>query len=213
VSFYPVSQALGSTRTLFGLSAKAGYSVALGDGLAGASLSTFAEDHEGTISDGSVSGSFGAVTPRLGFGRLVMNTSFTNRYRNYLNSRTFAGGDDRLRGYPTNFFFGNDTIFYNIEFRTRSVDIIESVGLGRGNVAVGGVVFYDAGDVATDFNALRAKQSVGAGLRILLPQVNRVVFRADFAFPLKRGPFPETGVDTPVDPFGFFFGFDQAFAP
>ena len=82
-----------------------------------------------------------------------MNTSFSNRYRNYLNSRTFAGGDDRLRGYPTNFFFGNDTVFYNLEFRSTSVEILKA--------QIGGVLFYDAGDVATDFNALRAKQSVG----------------------------------------------------
>jgi hypothetical protein len=205
VSLYPVSRSLGSTRTLIGFSAKAGYAVALGDGLAGASVSTFAEDHEGQISDGSVSGSFGAVTPRFGVGRIVVNTSFSNRYRNYLNSRTFAGGDDRLRGYPTNFFFGNDTVFYNLEFRSTSVEVLKA--------QIGGVLFYDAGDVATDFNALRAKQSVGFGTRILFPQVNRAVFRMDFAFPLQRGPFPETGTDDVVSPFGFFFGFDQAFSP
>jgi hypothetical protein len=204
-SVYPVSRSLGSTRTLIGFSAKAGYAVALGDGLAGASISTFAENHEGQISDGSVSGSFGAVTPRFGIGRLVVNTSFSNRYRNYLNARAFAGGDDRLRGYPTNFFFGNDTVFYNLEFRSTSIEILKA--------QLGGVLFYDAGDVATDFNALRAKQSVGFGLRALFPQVNRSVFRMDFAFPLQRGPFPETGTDEIVSPFGFFFGFDQAFSP
>lgn len=205
VSVYPVSKALGSTRTLVGVSANAGYAVALGDGLAGVSMSTFAENHEGQITDGSISGSFGAVTPRFGIGRIAMNTSFSNRYRNYLNARVFAGGDDRLRGYPTNFFFGNDTIFYNIEFRSRGVEILKTQW--------GMVAFYDAGDVATDFNALRAKQSVGFGLRSLIPQVNRVVFRADFAFPLQRGPFPETGTEDVVAPFGFFLGFDQAFSP
>jgi hypothetical protein len=204
-SIYPVSTALGSTRTLIGVSAKAGYAVALGDGLAGASISTFAENHEGQISDGSISGSFGAVTPRFGIGRIVMNTSFSNRYRNYLNARVFAGGDDRLRGYPTNFFFGNDTIFYNIEFRSRGLEVLKTQW--------GMVAFYDAGDVATDFNALRAKQSVGFGLRSLIPQVNRLVFRIDFAFPLQRGPFPETGTEERVSPFGFFAGFDQAFSP
>lgn len=204
-SVYPVSKALGSTRTLIGVSAKAGYAVALGDGLAGASISTFAENHEGQITDGSVSASFGAVTPRIGIGRIVVNTSFSNRYRNYLNSRAFAGGDDRLRGYPTNFFFGKDTVFYNLEFRSTSIELLKA--------QIGGVVFYDAGDVATSFDALRAKQSVGFGVRTLFPQVNRAVFRMDFAFPLQRGPFPETGSDEKVAPFGFFFGFDQAFSP
>lgn len=205
MSIYPVTRALGSSRTFVGVSGKIGYAVALGDGLAGGSVSTFAENQDGIITDGSISGSFGAVTPRLGFGRIVMNTSFSNRYANYLNARSFAGGDDRLRGYPTNFFFGKDTVFYNLEYRSRSIEILKA--------QLGGVLFFDAGDAAQGFDMLRAKQSVGFGVRALFPQVNRLVFRADFAFPLKRGPFPETGIDRPVDPFGFFFAFDQAFNP
>jgi hypothetical protein len=210
-SIYPVSKALGSTRDLIGVSARAGYSVAMGDGLVGASISTLAENEDGAITDGSVSGSFGAVTPRLGIGRLVMNTSFVNRYRNYLRGRTTTGGDDRLRGYPSNFFFGKDAYFYNIEFRSTSVEILTS--------AIGGVLFYDAGDAATGFDMLHAKQSVGVGLRALFPQLNRLVFRADLAFPLNRGPFDastpgdDRGISTKVDPVGFFFSFDQAFGP
>ncbi len=204
-SIYPVSKALGSTRDLVGVSARAGYSIPIADGLAGASVATFAENEDGQIMDASVSGSFGAVTPRLGFGRLVMNTSFINRYKNYLRGRTILGGDDRLRGYPSNFFFGKDAIFYNLEFRTTSVEILKA--------AFGAVAFFDAGDAAQGFDMLHAKQSVGFGLRTLLPQLNRVVARFDLAFPLKRGPFPEQGIATKVDPVGFFFAFDQAFGP
>jgi hypothetical protein len=219
VTFYPVPKAFGSSRNLLGVSAKAGYAVALGDGLAGASVSGFAENQDDrtpcvngddwipcTVTDGSVGASFGAITPRIfGFGRIAMNTSFNNRYRNYLNSRTFIGGEDRLRGYPTAYFFGKDTVFFNLEYRSRSVEILKA--------QLGGVLFYDTGDAATGFDMLRAKQSVGFGLRALFPQVNRLVFRLDFAFPLNRGPFPESGSPLPVDPFGFFFAFDQAFAP
>ena len=76
------------------------------------SVSTFAENQDGIITDGSVGGSFGAVTPRIfGIGRIAMNASFSNRYRNYLNARTFIGGEDRLRGYPTAFFAGKDMPF------------------------------------------------------------------------------------------------------
>ena len=204
-SVYPVRKAFGSTRDLVGFSARAGYGLALGDGFAAASVSTFAENQDGTLSDASVSGGLTTVTPRLGFGRLVMNTSFVNRYRNYLRNRTITGGDDRLRGYPSNFFFGKDAVFYNIEFRTTSVEFLKS--------AFGAVAFYDAGDAAEGFDMLHAKQSVGFGVRALFPQLNRLVFRADLAFPLKRGPFPETGIPTPVDPVGFFFSFGQAFGP
>ena len=205
VSIYPVSKALGSTRDLVGVSARAGYSVPIADGLVGASVSTVAEDSDSVLTDASVSGSFGAVTPRIGFGRIVMNTSFVNRYKNYLKGRTITGGDDRLRGYPSNFFFGKDAVFYNIEFRSTSVEIL--------SCAFGGVAFFDAGDAAQGFDMLRAKQSVGVGLRALLPQLNRLVFRADLAFPMARGPFKEQGIDTKVDPVGFFFAFDQAFGP
>lgn len=206
-SVYPVRTAFGSTRDLVGVSVSGGYSIALGDGLAAASFSTFAENMENQLSDASVSAGATVVTPRLGFGRIVMNTSFINRYRNYLNSRTITGGDDRLRGYPSNIFFGKDAAFYNLEFRSTSVEILKC--------ALGGVAFFDSGDAASSFEDLKpgAKQSVGFGLRALFPQVNRLVFRADLAFPLKRGPFPETGVPTRLDPVGFFFSFGQAFGP
>lgn len=203
VSVYPVTRALGSTRTFLGISAKAGYTVALGDGFASASVSAITEDQDGTITDGSVSGTFIAVTPRFGLGRIVTSISALNRYRNYLRQRTFTGGDDRMRGYPSNFFVGKDTIFYNLEYRSTSVAILKC--------QLGGVAFYDVGDAADGFDALSAKQSVGAGLRLLIPQLNRVVFRFDVAVPLVRGPFPETGINTPVNPVAFFFGFNQAF--
>lgn len=205
LSIYPIFRALGSTRDVLGVSGKAGYAVAMGDGMAGASVSAFSETEDGTTTDGSYSATFGAATPRFKVGRIVMNASILNRYRNYLRSRSFTGGDDRLRGYPSNFFFGKDTLFYNIEFRSTSIDIL--------SCQVGGVLFYDAGDAVDGFSALRAKQSTGFGIRALFPQLNRMVFRADLAFPLQRGPFPETGVDTRVDPVGFYFAFNQAFAP
>jgi len=200
---YPILKALGSTRDVMGISATAGYTVRLGDGYASASVSTAAENSGDALTDASVSAGMVVVTPRLGFGRLLMGTSFLNRYKNYLRARSVLGGDDRLRGYPSNYFFGKDTVVYNLEFRSTSIEILK--------FAIGGVLFYDAGDAAQGFDMLRAKQSVGFGVRALFPQVNRSVLRFDFAFPLQRGPFPETGITTPVDPFGFYFAFNQAF--
>jgi hypothetical protein len=204
-SVYPVIKALGSTRDVIGFTGHAGYSFRIADGLFGVSGSTFAESSDSVISDASVVGGFTAVTPRLGFGRLVTSGSFVNRYRNFLRSRIITGGNDRLRGYPSNFFFGKDAVFYNVEFRSTSIEILKC--------AFGGVAFFDSGDAAQGFDMIHAKQSVGFGLRALFPQVNRAVFRADLAFPLKRGPFPETGIPTPVDPVGFYFSFGQAFGP
>jgi hypothetical protein len=205
VSIYPVTRALGSSRNLVGISAKAGYSLAVGDGLVDVRATTFAEDSGGTITDGSVGATLGIVSPRMGVGRVVMNASFLNRYRNYLNVLTFTGGDDRLRGYPSHYLFGKDAVFYNLEFRSTSVSIL--------NCQLGGVAFYDVGDAAQGFDMLRAKQSLGVGMRLLLPQLNRMVFRADVAFPMQRGPFPETGILTPTDPVSFYISFGQAFTP
>jgi hypothetical protein len=204
-TFYPVFRALGSSRDLFGLSLKAGYAIPIGDGFVGASASTFAEDHEGHITDGAVSASFGAATPRFKVGRFVMNTSWSNRYRNYLNSRAVVGGEDRLRGYPTGFFSGKDTVFLNMEYRSRAVELLKA--------QIGGVLFMDSGDAADGVKNLQPKQSVGFGVRVLLPQINRNVFRLDMAFPIQRGPFADADLPTRVAPFGIFFSFDQAFSP
>lgn len=205
-TLYPVSKALGSSRDLVGLSASWSYTRGFKDGFARASFSVSAENAAiGGITDGSVGGGISVVTPRFKVGRLVMNASFNNRYANYLNSRVFIGGEDRLRGYPTAFFFGKDTVFYNIEYRSRSIEVLKA--------AIGGVLFYDAGDATNGFDKLRPKQSVGAGVRVLLPQINRAVFRLDFAVPIERGPFPETGSPGLINPWGMFFAFDQAFSP
>lgn len=221
-SVYPVAKAVGSTRNIVGASGKVGYAIAIRDGFVGASASTFAEQDldRGKVTDGAVSGAFGAATPRFGFGRFVMNISATNRYANYLNSRSFLGGSDRLRGYPTNFLSGKDTVLFNWEYRSAPVDVIKLVGkLARrplgGGVLLGGVVFFDAGDAEDGWAKLNPKQSVGVGARVLLPQINRPVFRFDLGFPIQRGPFPDQPQNTAsrVSPVGFFFSFDQAFSP
>ena len=43
---------------------------------------------------------FTGVTPRFGFGRLVMATSFVNRYKNYLNSRVITGASSPTATLP-----------------------------------------------------------------------------------------------------------------
>lgn len=210
-SIYPVLKAFGSTRDLIGVKGSVGYTVAMGDGFASAALSAGAENQltdpngeaRDRVTDASVSAGFSVVTPRLGFGRLFFATSTTNRFKNYLRSRSTIGGDDRLRGYPSNFFTGKDLLVMNMEFRTTSVEILKC--------AFGAVAFLDSADAANGFDNLSLKQSAGFGIRALFPQVNRAVFRADLAFPLKRGPFPDRGIDTPIDPVGFFFSFNQAF--
>ena len=67
---------------------------------------------------------------------------------------------------------------------------------------IGGLVFWDLGATADEWAQLQAFNSVGLGLRVLIPQVNTLVLRFDLAFPLQGD---DRGV--PV----FSAGFDQVF--
>jgi hypothetical protein len=194
---YPVTKAFGSSRNFFGTYGAAQYTVALGDGLVRASVESTTEAEKDRLADAAVEGGLRIVTPRLGLGRIVFDAAALNRYRNYLNRQSFLGGESRLRGYPSNFFSGKDFVAMNLEFRTRPVEIFAC--------QLGGAMFYDVGAAFDGFDNLHPQQSVGGGLRVLFPQIDRVVFRGDIGFPTVR-PLPP-GVGT----MSFFVAFEQAF--
>ncbi|WP_437721367.1 hypothetical protein [Sorangium sp. So ce861] len=179
ILIYPVTTALNSTRSFLGVSAAAAYTVALGDGLARAVVKTITEFDRSQIFDASIEARARVHTPSFGLGRLVFDVRLLDRYRNYLNRRSQLGGDTRLRGYPTAAFIGEDVLSANLELRTRPVEIW--------SCQIAGAAFFDAGDAFDGYGELRLKQSAGFGLRVLFPQINRVVMRADWGFPLTRG--------------------------
>jgi outer membrane protein assembly factor BamA len=219
---YPVLRALGSSRSFFGTSAAAQYTIPVGrDGFLRGGVVSVAEFEPGRttpsgapaatdVSDASIGGSLTFVTPRFFFGRVVFDVDALNRYENFLRSRSSLGGSGRLRGYPTSFMRGESFAAGNVEIRTRPVDLV--------SVLVGLAAFYDVG-AAFDgsFAGLNNAQlgtsgllhGVGAGLRTLFPQLDRFVFRADFAVPLRRIVDPATG--RLVDPFAVHVAFGQAF--
>ena len=192
---YPASSEIGSTRDMLGSLAALSYTVPLGDGLARALASStiefeFHERHEASLELGAR-----IVSPRLGFGRFVYDGVLIDRYRNHLNTLSAIGGDSRLRGYRRQ-FLGKDAVAQNVEFRSRPVEILSA--------QLGFAAFYDAGDAFDGFEELSFKQSAGLGLRILFPQANRFVFRADWGFPLTPGFATRPGVG--------FVTFGQAFS-
>lgn len=127
-------------------------------------------------SDGLIQGGLRAVSPRVaGIGRFVYDGGGLYHYQNALNTRYLLGGDSRLRGYPSKLFQGQHLVTSNLEFRTRSVKILE--------VMFGLIAFYDVGD-AFDTGHLRPKHSAGLGGRATFPQFQRSVARLDLAFPL-----------------------------
>lgn len=197
--FYPVRKALGSTRDFVGLYAGAQYTVALGDGFARAVAESLTERDEHRLTDASLAGAVRIMSPRTGIGRIVFDTTAQNRYENYLNRQSLLGGSGRLRGYPSNFLQGKDVVSSNVEVRSRSFSVL--------SVQLGGALFYDIGDAFDGFRNLRPKSATGFGGRILFPQFDRVVFRADIGFPIA----PQ-GLPPGVSPYSYYFAFEQAFA-
>jgi hypothetical protein len=127
--------------------------------------------------DGLVQGGVRLVSPRLGgIGRFVYDGGALYHYQNSRNLRFALGGDTRLRGYPSEQFLGHHLVTSNLEFRSRSLKIME--------VLFGLVGFYEVGDAFDAASQLHPKSSIGFGGRATFPQFQRVVGRLDVAFPL-----------------------------
>jgi hypothetical protein len=178
VKLYPVLKALGSSRDLFGVQVGALYSLPILDGVAAAYAESITEMEVDRLADASIEAGVHLATPSFKVARLVVDARILDRYRNYLRKQTTLGGDKRLRGYATGAFFGDDALVANVELRSKPLEIA--------TVQTGMALFYDVGDAFDGFDDLRVKQSVGVGLRVLFPQLERAVLRADWGFPLTR---------------------------
>jgi hypothetical protein len=102
-------------------------------------------------------------------------------------SRQFLlGGDSGLRGYRAREFAGDKRILFNFENRLFTPLTILTVALG-------GVLFFDAGNVWGNSAAIDLADlnySLGAGLRLgYTKSPNSRVGRIDFAWPINRGGF------------------------
>ncbi len=185
LKLYPVTTALHSSRNFLGVYASAAYTVPMGDGLARAFVESTTELAGSDLPDASIDVGMRLATPRTRIGRLHFDARMLYRYRNYLNERSTLGGDTRLRGYPTRAFIGKDVISASLEYRSRSAQIL--------GCQLGGALFFDTGDAFNGWDTLRLKQSAGFGIRILFPQLDRVVMRADWGFPLTPSVLPPSG--------------------
>jgi hypothetical protein len=218
--FYPSFRALGSTLDIFGTYAAAQYTFAIRDGIFRVAFASTMEPDPQRMYDASINPAAHLVTPTVAsVGRLVVDGTMLYRWRDGLNitgacpgqsaagpfipCSTFLGGTDRLRGFPTNYLVGKDFISYNVEFRSRPVEVL--------TCQLAGVAFFDAGDAFYGLNDIHPVESVGIGLRALLPWLDREVFTADIGFPLVRPIDPTTRA--PISGYGFLIAFGQAFSP
>lgn len=125
------------------------------------------------------------ASPSYVWGRLVGRIDWLTQHRDTTNSLVALGGSNGLRGYPSQAFFvvGGDRLRGNVELR--SAPFVWHYFHG------GAVLFYDAGEVYGGQNdePFVLKQAVGIGVRGLLPQFNREVFRLDVGVPVDGSGF------------------------
>lgn len=201
---YGAAQAAGSTRDLIGTVAGASHTLRWGgSGVVRATVQNSLQIANARKHQGTLTASLRVASPRLGFGRLILDGLLENRYENYLRQRSGLGGEGRLRGFVaaeaeargSSSFRGSNQVALNAEFRTAGVDILSA--------QVGLAVFHDMGATADSLRDLSFRRSAGLGLRVMLPQFDRIVLRADYGFPLSGG----------ADPLGgrFWIALDQAF--
>ena len=139
-----------------------------------ASLSTRHQD--GELIDDTASFNLRIVTPTYRIARIVAESSFGTRWHDTANAFFTIGSDNGLRGFNINQFSGLRLTGTQIEVRS----IPKPVWVLR----TGGVLFYDVGGAADKVSDLRLHHDVGIGLRVLVPQTSRELFRFDLAFPL-----------------------------
>jgi hypothetical protein len=201
---YPASRDVGSSRDMLGSRSLVSYVLPLGDGLAKGLIGSTIE-YAGPRTDALVEAGFRVVTPSTAVGRLVGDGIVAHRYRDYLKTNYELGGESRLRGYPSTEFIGKDLVAYNLEFRSRPVQVVTA--------QLGGVLFYDIGDAFEGFSRMHLKDSVGAGVRVLFPQLDRIVFRVDWGLPLEPPISSLTAAEQGFHSFpgSLFMTFGQAF--
>lgn len=200
IKAYPVIEELGSSRSYLGVAAGASGSAAMGDGHVRAYLQGLIEAEPKQVYDANAIVGAHVVSPRFTIGRLVADGFAFHRFENFLNRRTSIGGEGRMRGYPSGAYRGENVMAANLEFRSRPAELW--------TVQLGATAFFDTGAAWDRDETPLMRQSIGTGLRLVFPQLERSVMRFDWAVPLELD--PEVGV-TSILPGRFIVTFDQAF--
>jgi hypothetical protein len=144
--------------------------------------------------DNTASGTLRFATPVYYAGRLVVQSSLATRWHDKENAFYAIGSDSGLRGFVVNEFIGQRRFSTIVEARTTPIRFWV--------LRLGGVAFYELGGAANSLVHMPLYDDAGVGLRMLIPQTSRELFRFDFAFPLD-GPQPGA--------LHFIAGFDSYF--
>jgi len=176
--FGSASTWLGSDADFFRFMAEAHLNLGLLGGFQNISASWESRDYSDGLRDQLFKAQFYAATPVLARSfRLVASGIGGFVADNVHRTQVYVGGLEGLRGYPVNTFLGYDWYHAHLELR--------SMALALASLRVGGLVFADAGHAADTAQALMLYSDAGAGLRLLIPQLNVDVLRCDWAFPFR----------------------------
>ena len=167
------------------------------DGFVRPSISASTRRQDGAWIDNTTSGTLRAVSPTYWYARLVAQLTVATRWNDASNRFFTIGSDDGLRGFSINEFSGQRLVRGNFELR--------SIPLAVWVFRAGAVLFYDVGGADDSLRQLRLHHDVGVGVRLLVPQTSRELFRFDLAFPL------DDGVRTRRGSPAFIAGFQSAF--
>ena len=152
----------------------------------------------GETIDDTATASVRAATPTLGYLRLVGQAHVETRWNDTQNAFYTLGSEAGLRGYDIGQFIGNRRVVGQLEAR--------SVPVPWWVLRLGAVAFYEVGGAAVSFDEMALHHDIGVGLRMLIPQTARDLFRFDFAKPL------DGGHDCPIPGnICFIAGFDSYF--
>lgn len=165
--------ALGSYKEARIANASLAWTWGLGDGLLTVRGGVRGRWQDATFLDQRLTASIRGATPMMGYVRLVARARASLRWNDTGKTLITLGSDGGLRGYPADYLsgYGAHLINTNVELRTKPISWRGILG--------GLIAFYDTGAVFTSFADMRFSHAVGMGVRVLLPQLNRVPWVGD----------------------------------
>lgn len=130
----------------------------------------------GATIDNTATAQVRAVTPTLGYLRALARVQMETRWNDTQNTFYTLGSEGGLRAYRVGQFIGDRRIIGGVELR--------SVPIPVWVLRAGAVLFYEGGGADDTFRRMSIFHDVGIGIRTLIPQTSRELFRFDLAFPL-----------------------------
>jgi hypothetical protein len=172
------SPLLGSERAFYTFLTKASVNLDLGGGFQSIGASWESRHYSEGWLDQTIKASLYAATPMLAGVFRIVGSGLVGLMPEHVHHVPVAiGALEGIRGYPVNAFYGYDYYTAHLELRTTGAPVW--------SVRLGGLLFADAGHAADTWSELMVYSDVGAGVRLLIPQLNVEPIRCDWAFPMR----------------------------